>query len=902
MRDRMLEALARGVTQHPRRVLAAAAALTLVSFFGLARLDVLTSRAALYPADVPVNQRFEAFLDDFGTPSNLIVVLDGPSEALGPFSEELAAELKARPELIRDVFYKLDLDFFREHGFLFLPLPELRRVHQEVIAHPDEVAAFNELNGLMPLLAAFTEASGPEVRDGEAIDLDTARQLVAVGRELFAEWLRWIRDAEADDIQILERLFVSELSSRRQSNVDGYLRSDDDGLQFLFVQPTQPSEEFEVVSRLTAATRAAAAQVRARWVEAGRVPPEVGLTGIPANVVDEVSAIRHDVVVTAGLAAAGVLLVVLLGFRSLRRAALVFLPLVLASIWNLGLTWLVLGHLTLVTSAFTAILFGLGIDYAIFLTTRVEEEMRRGVRRTEAIVTAVRRAGRTLLTAGGTTMLAFFVIGMVEFKGFAELGIVAGCGVALVLVAALVVLPAALTLLAPPPRARATQGARPVTPTSRAAGRARPALITLIALGLAGVSIGQAWDIPFDGDVMGLLPSGSESARYQREMSSRSSYSPEFLAVMAPSVRAVRALAPRLAALPTVARVDSIADMLPADQEDKVVLMRGLAPVLDRVLVPRAGFEACSAQAVSERLEEVLEGVEDAQEKAFSAGKKRIVADLEGLIEGLSELIEALEADPGAMARTRAFERALFALVGDTVDQLRRWTRVAPLTPDDLPRGLLDRFRGASGHFVIYVFPEASIYDEAFLARFTDEVYAIAPEATGFPSTHRVFSRMAVDGFRDATIYAALVVLLALAFDLRRPRSVLLAALPLALGAAWMFGLMAITGASFNYANIVALPLVLGLAVDYGVFITYRLREDEARPPAEVMRVAARPVAMAAITTMAGIGALVWGAHQGIASLGQVLLMGIAACLLAALIVLPSVATLTRRARPDEED
>ena len=105
-----------------------------------------------------------------------------------------------------------------------------------------------------------------------------------------------------------------------------------------------------------------------------------------------------------------------------------------------------------------------------------------------------------------------------------------------------------------------------------------------------------------------------------------------------------------------------------------------------------------------------------------------------------------------------------------------------------------------------------------------------------------------------------------------------------------MFGLLHFMKIPLNYANIIAFPLVIGLAVDYGVYISHRLRENKGRSPFATMEQAAKPVIMAALTTVAGIGAICLGEHRGAASLGEALIYGIISCLIAAVIVLPCVA------------
>ena len=893
MRDRLLSAVGRFAVYHPWWVLSVALVVSVTAGIGMNFLDILTSRTALYPKHMEVNQRFDAFLKDFGSTNSLIAVIEGDPDSLGPFAEDAADELRLETGVVSDIFYKADVDFFADRAFLFLSVDQIRKMRDKVKENEQVLDSFRHLNGLMPLLDAF---SGVDSDTGfsEKINIATAKRILVVAGELFAELEQWMDEPQVDQVKLLENLFVDELSGREDYDRQGYLKSHDKKMLFMFIQPASSSEEFEVVHELVETSRTALERAAATWREQGKTPPVFGFTGLPANANEEMIAIERDVKMTVVVAAVGILLVILLGFRSIRRGIIVFIPLVLAGLWNLGLTAATVGHLTILTSGFTAILFGLGVDYGIFISGRIAEELAAGARRQEAIVAAVRTGGRTLLTAGGTTTVAFFVIGTVEFTGFAELGIVSGTGVLCVIASTLCVLPALASLIPlSPPKSKKNKAGR-----GRLANVPRfyTGTITFLAIAAAVASGYFAAGVPLDYDLRNILPRNSESVRLQFEMGDRSDFQPEFVAVTAATVEEARQLTEKLAALPTVSRVESVTQVLPPDQEQKIKLIREVGPVFDKILVPAEGFEPFVAADLTEKFEELLDPVEEAQERAFSAGHSQIVVELEKIIERMDSVIEKLEKKPELVERVKAFEQELFKTIAGAVEVTKRWPDVGAIGPKDLPKGIRDRFVGASGNLVIYAFPAESIYEVEFLDRFLEEIYALAPEATGFPTTHQVFSRLIMTGFRQASVLALGVVFLLLFVDFRRLWPTVLAALPLSLGAAWMFGIMYFLRIPHNYANIIALPLVIGLAVDYGVYITHRLLEDPGRHPFSVMERAAKPVVLAALTTLVGIGAICLGEHRGAASLGEALIFGIASCLVAAVVVLPSAVAFFRQA------
>lgn len=886
----MLRRLGRWIFHHAWWIVAATAVVTIAAAALLPNLDILTARTALYPPDNDVNIRFQEFLDDFGTTGSLIAVLEGNPDDLGPFAEAFAGELAKEQDVVADVFYKTDLDFFASRAFLYLSLDQLERLRDRVVEHQEKIESFGRLNGLLPLLEKFGQANAT-TGFNENIDIATAQRILAVADQLFEEIDAWLVEPDRTRIELLEKLFADELSGR---NIDreGYLRSRDKKLLFLFILPHNASDEFDVISQLVDRSRAAGDRAAAAFSAIQKPVPALGFAGLPANGVEENIAIKRDVVFTASVAAVLILIIILVGFRSLRRGILVFIPLVLAGLWNLGLTVVTVGHLTLLTSGFTAILFGLGVDYGIFISGRIEEELRNGNSLVDALATALATSGRTLLAAGGTTALAFFVIGTVDFTGFAELGIVAGSGVLLVMAATFFVLPALTVIFKPPVRKQSGRGAARLLPS-------RPPMvfmlaIVLVAMAAGGLSVYRAINMPVDLGVEAVMPKNSESMRLQKEMATRSDFQPEFAAIIADDLSQARELTQQLKALDTVARVESITEVLPPDQERKVAIVREIAPIFDKIIVTRDELEPFTGAELASELENLVDLVADAQEKAFAGGQKELVVSLDTLMSRIEGVAEKLADTPGATARMHAFERELFSVLAKGAELTRSWGTVGPLTPDGLPSGIRSRFQGKSGRFAIYAFPNESVYDMDFLDRFLAGVYQIAPSATGFPTTHQTFSRLIMTGFRQASIYAVLVVFLMLFLEFRHFGYALGALLPLSFGGAWMFGVMHALDISLNYANIIAFPLVIGLAVDYGVYITHRLREDRNRHPFQVMEQAAGPIFMAALTTLAGIGAICMGEHRGAASLGEALIYGILTCLTAALLLLPSAAAVVR--------
>jgi predicted RND superfamily exporter protein len=160
-----------------------------------------------------------------------------------------------------------------------------------------------------------------------------------------------------------------------------------------------------------------------------------------------------------------------------------------------------------------------------------------------------------------------------------------------------------------------------------------------------------------------------------------------------------------------------------------------------------------------------------------------------------------------------------------------------------------------------------------------------------------------VSAFRQAFVYSLIAIVLLLIVILRRAVDVLLAMLPLAFAGLFTVAGMALLGLSFNFANVIALPLILGVGIDYGLYIVQRGRESEAAAANLLRSGAARAVFFCALMTMASFGNLIWARHPGTVSLGLVLTLGLGLTLACALVFLPSLLLWRHRrisARTDE--
>ncbi|MDD5036164.1 MAG: MMPL family transporter [Methylococcaceae bacterium] len=885
--------LAERIALHPGWMLCLAGVFSALAVWAVLQLPVYTSRQALLPKNTGVAERLDSFLRKFGAASDLIVVVEGaPRDELESFATELAVHLRDEPE-IGQATERFDPRFFLQHAYLMIP--------------PERLEQFGSLVSLLasggnqPLDAALRKAlelikTHPPLT---GVNIQTAEESLAALGFLLEEWQRWLSAENPPDGLDWTRL-LARYGAEAMGN--GYFASRDGRMLFLFVHPKNAAEDFQslkpFIDKVKAVSGSLAEQVRV----AGRTPPKVALTGLPAIEYEEHINIQQDIVLVIGSAIALISLLILAVARSFRWALIIFVPMGLGVLWSLGLALITVGHLTLITASFMAILFGLGADYGIFTSSRIAEERRAGKPLAEAIGQGIGASFQAVLTAGGASVVIFGALATVEFPGFAELGLVAAKGVVLILLSTWMVQPALYALLPPKLPERLQE---PPSPAAASPGRgafSRPLAFAgvMLAVGCAAIGAVRGFAIPFDYDVLSLLPADSQAARYQRRMVAESDYQAEVVIFTARDMGEARRITEAAGKLESIAKVQSITPLFPADGEARLEKIKAIADSLTRlglaqqlVELNRAGLTTGSFERLRSILKEMGDFIDESQEQAFSAGHSKLVRSLEQ-VRGMAEAIQAKidqDADRGR-GRSESFLRALLANAENGLGVIDGWRDAKLLAPDQLPPALRDRFFAGDGSIAVYAFPAKSVYDPTSLDRLMQESYGVSPDATGFPSTHQAFSKSVVSSFTQGTVLAVVACLLWLALVLRSLRGILLASLPLLMGGGWMLGIMSLTGMSYNYANIVALPLVIALAVDYGVWFNYRWLELKDNTPLQVTLIAGKVIGLAAGTELAGLGAITLAKYRGVSTLGVNITIGLLCCLAATLLVAPAIAQL----------
>lgn len=822
-------------------VLAAAALFAALAFAYSHDQPVSTSREALVSDDEPYQARAVAFHRELRRPDSIVLVLSGGTTVERRRAvDRLCAAYRAEPA-VGAVVCGLTLE---EVGPL-APLWEpslLERDMSSVAAYAGGVASAIEM-GL----------------DGEA---SAASSLEDLGRAVA------FLDTQLHDPP---RPLPPPKEAKGAIDEEGYLSTEDGAHHLIVLSPALESMEGEALAPLVSRVRAIRDATPLGSVSAA-------VTGTPAMAVDELASVRRGLLHSSLAATAAVLVILLFTLRSWVRTLVSVAPLFLAVGTSLALAKLLFGGLNLITSSFISVLLGLGIDFAIYVLVH-EAQLRSGDQ--HAMGKAIAAAGPGVVVGGVTTMLAFATITTTKFTAYAELGVIVAVGLAVAMVATLVVLP--------PLVARTSRWQPPFSdrPPPGSAWLVRFAL-PVVAVGftvLLGAASGLG-RVRFNPRYFDFLPDAAESTAALEALERDRHLSPILAATAVGDLEEAQRITERLRALDVVASVESPTDLLPPLTPERLV---GLRRAYDEVASSRTGD---GLGRLDDAVDELAYALRQTNRDARPVDRAR--ADLTALTRRL-----ASSPDGGAKL-VAGLDRRLARVAEEGRAKARSVAERGRYASEDLPPSVRERFASpTSERIALFVRPAVDVWDRAEAARFHAAIADLEPFGPAIDAD--VHTGWILNGFRRASLVAVAFVVVVVFVGLRRIADTLLALLPLAFGLGATLGIMGWLDLRLDVANIVVVPLLLGIGVDAGAHVMARCQQAARQhggvaPLGELLGTTGVALVGASLTTIAGFAALMVGDYGAMKSLGATMTIGVAACLFASGIVLPALLVVLRRA------
>lgn len=878
--------------RRPLTVLIVAGGLVAAAASLIPSLGVSTSRYGLVSAENPDQARMLGFFERFGNPDAPVFLLSGGSAAARQaVVDDMAAALEKDPMLTGRVLARVGPREVAE--VLLLQQPDA--LAKATAGLPKGLAVADLIEGGLPAWFGAIERQIQAGLDGEGEAQDP--KAAAEGLRGLASVARTF-DSYLVGEDVMTKLEAgSEAAATPGRDARGYLTTVDGEHHVISMFPDLKGDEVTDVAPLVTNLQAIQRDALARAPD-GVV---VQLTGLPALIVDEQRMLRRGLFTSSVASGLAIIILCLAMLRSLRQTIIAQVPLLCGVALTLAFVKLNYGALNLITSSFVAVLLGLGIDFAVHMIYRFNEERRAGQDVNPAIRAAVVATGPAIVVGALVTGAAFLTTLMTEFTAYGQLGVITALGLAFMVLASLLVLPAMLARRAGTGIAAVKKEPPGFRALTRFVARFRVAIVIVgVAGGVAG-AIGLP-RIGFHSRYFDFLPADTESAQALTTLEQDPLMSPVYANVSAPDVEAARAMAAKLRGLPEVAGVQTATDLLPALDPARLKALKDGLAALDRVPdFTKLAAQKTTPEALALKVKAVADGLEEVRFGLDQGGQP--TKDVEDALAAFKALRQRLtELDAAGKDRLAAVEPALAGLLARALGTAKAVADRGHYVAGDLPALFRERFVARDGGaMAMYVIPAGSAWQSETASAFRTAVAAVDPDVSGLAVNINLHETMIITGFRRAAGVTAVLIFLIVIVQLRSLRDAALALVPTGLGWLWMLGVMAVIGLNFNVANIVALPLVIGIGTAFGVHLMHRYQESAAAHGGvarldDLVRSTGGAVVLSALTTIASFAALILSEYGGMKTFGLAMVLGISACLLASLIVLPALLALLRRA------
>ncbi|MGD0143984.1 MAG: MMPL family transporter [Rhizomicrobium sp.] len=812
-----------------------------------------TDTESLISRNMSWRQREIAHNKEFPQQTNLIaIVIDGVTpERAEEAASELTAALETNPQLFPSVRRPDAGPFFEHNGLLFLPLNQVQATARQMIAAQaflGALASDPSLRGIMDSLS--TALLG--VQHGQAkLDMlsaplsafATTLDQVVAGKQAYLSW---------------RQLVMGGHPSLRETR------------RFIEVQPRLNYDNLMPGKQATDAIRAAARQLQ--------LTPDHGvlvrLTGQVPIADEEFATLTENAGPMAALMILAIVIMLWLAVRSVRLIFSIMLTVLTGLFITTATGLFFVGAFNIISVAFVALFVGLGVDFGIQYCVRYRAERHAQNNLDLALRRAGAGVGGALTLAAAATAVGFFSFLPTSYVGVAELGFVAGVGMLVTFGLTITFLPALLKLLAPPGEP-AEIGYSSLKPLDRYLTEHRRFVMS-VALGVSLCGLAALPALSFDFNPLDLRSPKVESVATALDLMKNPETTPNTVDVLAPDHASAVSLAARIAQLPQVAQVLTVDTFIPGDQPPKLAVIGDASSLLDTTLdpfvtkpPPTDAETVASMQATSAQLRAAA-----GNEKSQAAGDARRLADvLDQLARGTPEM------------RSRA-AAALVPGLHTMLTQAHNILEAQPVTFQSLPQDLKRDWISPTGAYRIQVSPKGDANDNEVLKKFTAAVRKIAPSATGTPISIQEAGHTIVQAFVEAGVLSFIAIVFLLAYALKSFFDLAMTLAPLVLAGILTLATCVVIGEQLNYANIIVLPLLLGIGVAFDIYFVMAWR---AGSRGLLQSPLTRAVILSAGTTASAFGSLWLSSHPGTASTGKLLAIALGWILASVLLLLPAM-------------
>jgi len=900
MRQRFFAWLARITYQRALVVFLICCAVTVISGALAEKIRMDMTWSALVPENHPAKDTMDRVIDRFGAASQIIVALEGPGkeeliEAADVLGEELrkltftipAADEDTKPRIYmaaKRVQVKYETEFIKKHGLMLVKAKDLKN-QKKLYSDYNLVPFLTHMNDLLE--SEYVQNSDNLTKqEKEAVrSLDGMYDFV---ESLFPDAAHYQKKVQA----AVDAMTIG----------DGYALSTDKKMLLLFITPEiSLNDPFDITVIMVNAIDKKVAEI------VGKYPGiSAGLTGGHVISRDEMEAGMADTARNVAIAFIIILVIFVISFRMLSGPLLAMIVLIAGVTWDMGLAYLFIGRLNILTATCAVVLIGLGIDFAIHIISAYSEFRHKGFSAEDALNQAFSRIGGGLITGAVTTAFAFLSLLFTSYPAFREFGFVVGVGIITCLLASLFFLPSAIVLKEKIwGRIRGDKDVKQINMEFRFLGRLADRatkyswLTVIVTVCLTVFFMVFISRVRMNENYMDMEPEGLESIRLQREIPKRFNISADNMVAVTDSIEETNHLTDLLNERPAIGFVESVTDYMPSMKKQSA-----RAPVVNAIAERQAALpplQEVDKDQLIEQLYRFSDNLTEMSSMAFLGGLDKVFdktnfflgLDEEGEQTGanrVEKVIRAIEGSEGVSAHFEWYQGLFHEFMKRRVGAM---AVSDPITMNMLPDSVRERFVSKDGkHFLVLMYSKKDVWDGLLTSSFLETVTRDVPGASGMPVMMKAMVQTATEQGALAFLYAFMAFFVILMIDFRSIKTTVIATLPLLLSLIWMLGIMGLTGFPFSIINIMGLPLILGIGIDDGVHIIHRYKVEGRTNLSYTVSSIGKAIFLTTMTTVLGFGSLIPSAFRGYGSLGTLVVMGIGLCFLMSVVILPAILNL----------
>ncbi len=834
-------------------ILIAAATAVIGGRYATSHFAINTDTNDFLSAKLPWRQQLVALDKAFPQRNEqILVVINGKTPELAESATaELATKLATRPDLFRSVERPDGGSYFNRNALLFQPVAQVEQTTAGLLRAQPFLATLTAdptLRGVMEAFSAVTrgvraKAGTFDEFDRPMVQLSDALADILAGRPAYFSWRSLLTGAKPGLRELQRFLLVKPV------------------LDYSALQPGLVPSNF----------------IRQTARDLGFVPAKgltVRLTGPVPLADEEFGTVEEGFGLNGTIAGLIVLFIIWRALKSFRIVLAVALSVVIGLAATAAVGLMLVKALNLISVAFAVLFVGIGVDFGIQFSVRYRSERHDEPDIRKALHSAAIKVGRPLALAAAATTAGFYSFLPTDYRGVSELGLIAGTGMIIAFITSITALPALLSLLHPPAE-REPVGYKFLAPVDAFLAEHRHAIVIgtlLVALGGSPLLM----HLHFDFNPLNLRSRNAESVATLLDLMKEQDAPINRIEILAPSLAATRPIVAKLQKLPEVSQALTLSSLVPTDQDQKLPIIQKAAGYLLPLFAPQRVLEPPTAAeditAMNETAAQFSKAAANDSSKGAAAARR------------LADLMRELAAAPPA---TRDVARnVLLPGLNVTLDLLHQALEAKATGLEQIPEALRQDWISADGQARIEVAPNGDPNDNKFMTKFADAVSKVAPNATGEPIAVQESGKTVIRAFIEAGIWALLSISILLYIVLRRITDVLLTLVPLLLAGLVTLEITVLIHLPLNFANIIALPLLLGLGVAFKIYFVMAWRGGTTNLLQSSLT---RAVFFSAMTTATAFGSLWLSHHPGTSSMGKLLAISLVTTLAAAVLFQPAL-------------